>query len=404
MHDGHAREWPSTLDVDALRADGWRPMPFREFVLKIHSRCNLACDYCYMYEMADQSWRTQPLRMSADVIERTALRIAEHARSHRLASVDVVLHGGEPLLAGPALIERAVTSVRGAVGAGVRVGVHVQTNGTALDVRFLELFDALDVRVGVSLDGDRVAHDRHRRHAGGAGSHQAVVAALGTLSKEFRRIYSGLLCTIDLRNDPIATYEALLALEPPRIDFLLPHGNWNSPPPDRVPGSPETPYGEWLAEIFDRWYARPRREVQVRLFEEIIHVLLGGVSNSEMIGLAPVGVVVVETDGAIEQSDMLKSAYPGAGRTGLHVSRDSFDDVLTRPPIAARQIGALALAGECRLCDVREACGGGLYAHRYRRGSGFANPSVYCADLYRLVTHVRDRLRHDLLTRSPPAG
>ena len=41
-------------------------------------------------------------------------------------------------------------------------------------------------------------------------------------------------------------------------------------------------------------------------------------------------------------------------------------------------------------------CGGGLYPHRYRAGSGFRHPSVYCADLLRLITHVRDRVRGDL--------
>jgi uncharacterized protein len=30
-----------------------------EFIVKVHSRCDLSCDYCYMYEMADQSWRDQ---------------------------------------------------------------------------------------------------------------------------------------------------------------------------------------------------------------------------------------------------------------------------------------------------------------------------------------------------------
>jgi hypothetical protein len=28
-----------------------------QFSVKIHSRCDLSCVYCYMYEMADQSWR-----------------------------------------------------------------------------------------------------------------------------------------------------------------------------------------------------------------------------------------------------------------------------------------------------------------------------------------------------------
>src|ERR1700752_2618399 len=75
-------EWPHTLDVSALKATGWRPTPFREFIVKGHSRCDLSCDYCYMYEMADQSWRRQPRAMSPDVAELTARRIGEHAKAH----------------------------------------------------------------------------------------------------------------------------------------------------------------------------------------------------------------------------------------------------------------------------------------------------------------------------------
>jgi uncharacterized protein len=41
--------------LNATEATGWRPVPFREFIVKVHSRCDLACDYCYMYEMADRS-------------------------------------------------------------------------------------------------------------------------------------------------------------------------------------------------------------------------------------------------------------------------------------------------------------------------------------------------------------
>src|SRR5579863_8477609 len=75
-------EWPATLDVPALIHQGWRPTPFREFIIKVHSRCDLSCDYCYMYEMADQSWRSQPRRISAEITEAVAERIGEHARVH----------------------------------------------------------------------------------------------------------------------------------------------------------------------------------------------------------------------------------------------------------------------------------------------------------------------------------
>lgn len=386
-------EWPATLDVEQLLEEGWRPTPFREFVLKINSRCDLKCRYCYMYEMADQSWRSQPRRMSARTVADVAARIAEHAETHALPSVQIVLHGGEPLLAGPEFIRGLVTAVRARTPA--RVDVYLQTNGVLMDAGFLKLFDELDIRVGVSLDGDATAHDRHRVRPNGRGSHEAVVRALQELTSEpFRHLFSGLLCTIDPRNPPVDTYHALLRFEPPAIDFLLPHGNWSAPPPGRVPRAPETPYGDWLIAIFDRWYPSgpPTR---IRLFHEIMKLLLGGRSATEQVGLSPVAVAVVETDGGIQQSDVLKSAYDGAAETGLHVSRDSFDQALRLPWVAARQIGARALSEQCASCRIHQVCGGGLYAHRYHAGRGFREPSVYCPDLYRLITHIRRRLRAD---------
>ncbi len=242
MGPGPALEWPFTLDVPALVASGWRPVPFREFIVKVHSRCDLSCDYCYMFEMADQSWRRQPKRMSTDTAETTAKRIGEHARGHGLSDVTLILHGGEPLLAGESLIWTLVEATRKAAGPEMSVGVRLQTNGVGLNDAYLRLFDELDVRVGVSLDGDQEAHDQHRRFASGRGSYAAVAEGLRRLRQpQFRHLYGGLLCTVDLRNDPIATYEALLAFGPPAIDFLLPHGTWDTPPPGRTP--PLTPTG-----------------------------------------------------------------------------------------------------------------------------------------------------------------
>jgi uncharacterized protein len=390
-------EWPASLDVPALLSRGWRPQAFRSFVLKIHSRCDLRCDYCYVFEMADQSWRDRPRTMSLATIDLAVARIAEHANSRRLAEIDVILHGGEPLLAGPEAIAHAATSVRAAVGPTTCVRVGIQTNAVRLGTDYLRLFDELDILVGVSLDGDQVANDRHRRGPSGQGSYAAVAAALRRLNEPtYRHLFWGLLAVIDLRADPVGTYESLLGFGPPAIEFLLPHGNWSQPPRGRDPESSESPYGTWLIKVFDRWYDAPRRETRVRLFEEIINLLLGGVSRAEEVGLSPVAVVVVETDGAIGQSDMLASAYPGASETGLHLLRDSFDAALLLPGFAARQLGSGGLAGECGSCEIHRVCGGGLYPHRYRAGSGFRNPSVYCPDLYRLITHVREKLASDL--------
>ncbi|MEV5710569.1 FxsB family cyclophane-forming radical SAM/SPASM peptide maturase [Actinoallomurus sp. NPDC052274] len=391
-------EWPDgVLRVDEFEAAGWRPVPFQSFVLKVHSRCNLSCDYCYIYEMADQSWRNSSKVMSDAVIDRTAARIGEHARTHGLTTIDVVLHGGEPLLAGADVLGRVVTAVRRELPLSTQPQFIVQTNGILLDDSMLDVLSAHDINVGVSIDGNAEANDRHRRYADGRGSHEAVLRGLNALrAPSYRRLYSGLLCTVDLANDPVETYRSLVSHEPPMMDFLLPHGNWTTPPPGRDDDPSRTPYGDWLVAAFDTWYGETTRKTSVRLFEDALNLLFGGHSTSEQIGIAPAGVVVVDTDGYVEQVDTLKSAYDGAPATGFSVRDAPFDAALRHPSVAARQLGIQGLCDACRSCPERDVCGGGYYTHRYRAGNGFLNPTVYCADMLRFVSHVRGRVSADI--------
>jgi uncharacterized protein len=374
------------LDIAALRAGGHTPVPFREFVLKIHQRCNLACDYCYMYEHADQSWRERPRTMSDEVLDATLGRIADHARQFGLPRVRIVLHGGEPLLYGRDRLAALVEKARAVVPCPV--DVSMQTNGVLLDDLTLAVVRSARITVGVSVDGTPAEHDKHRRTPGGKGSFTAVAKALTLLQKPSnRQVYGGLLCTVNVAADPIACYEQLLAFAPPAIDLLLPHANWAYQP---APG-----HASWLSTVFDRWYA-DRSPVRIRLFDDAIALMLGGSGRGEQLGLSPSGVVVVESDGAIEQVDALKSAYEGACSTGKNVLSTGFDAVLDHPGIVARQIGRAALADECLACPAVAFCGGGHYAHRYRPGVGFRAPSAYCADLRVFLRHVYDRVAADL--------
>ncbi|MEU0394131.1 radical SAM/SPASM protein FxsB, inactivated metallohydrolase extension form [Streptomyces sp. NPDC006208] len=364
-------------------------VPFREIVVKVHSRCDLACDHCYIYEHADQSWRTRPKAISDEAISWTALRLAEHAKSHALPSVSVILHGGEPLLAGPARLRRICEELTAALDKDTALDLRIHTNGLQLSPRYLDLFDEFGVRVGISLDGDRAANDRHRRFADGRTSHPLVLRAVDLLRQErYRHLFLGLLCTIDVANDPHAVYDALTELAPPRIDFLLPHATW-ADPPVRPDGSP-TAYADWILTVFDRWEAQGR-PVPVRLFESVLSTLAGGPSLTESLGLAPTDLVVVETDGALEQVDSLKSAYDGAAATGFDVFTHTFDEVAAHPGVRARQLGLAGVSRTCRQCPVVRSCGGGLYTHRYATGTAFDNPSVYCTDLEALVRGIEQR-------------
>jgi uncharacterized protein len=367
-------------------------VPFSQFVLKVHSRCDLACDHCYVYEGADEGWRRQPRTMSDETIAWTAQRVAEHAKAHELPAVQVILHGGEPLLAGRARLRRIAESLRDALTGVCPLDLRIHTNGVLLDEQFCDLFAEVGILVGISVDGDRTANDRHRRFANGRSSYSQVLRAIKLLRNDrYRQLYSGLLCTIDVANNPIAVYEALVDLEPPRVDFLLPHATWADPPARR--GGSATAYADWLITIFDRWLA-DGRPMGVRTFDSIIATGAGRDSLTEALGLGVSDLVVVETDGHYEQVDSLKIAYDGAPATGFDVVTHSLDTVARHPGVLARQEGLAGLCDTCQACPVVSSCGGGLYTHRYHPESGFANPSVYCTDLLKLINHVHSMTQH----------
>ncbi|MGP3969615.1 FxsB family cyclophane-forming radical SAM/SPASM peptide maturase [Streptomyces sp. 6N223] len=376
------------------------PVPFRQFIVKVNSRCNLACTYCYMYFAADQGWRRQPVAASPRMLRHTARRIGEHAAAHRLPAVSVVLHGGEPLLTDPEVLGGFVRQVRERVPPGCAVRATLQTNGVLLTEEKLHALAAHGIAVGLSLDGGLARHNAQRVDHAGRPAWDGIRRAARLLAEpRHRAAYSGVLCVVDPATDPVELYESLLLLDPPGVEFILPHGNWTSPPPGLTGGDPAasagrpTPYGDWLCAVFDRWWHDDRRRVGVRLFRECVALLLGLPGAVETLGLQAFTAVVVETDGGIEQVDALKTAYPGAAATGLDVFSHPFDAALGHPGIAARQAGRDALAPACRRCALVEVCGAGHYAHRYRAGHGFANPSVYCADLQRLIYHVAGALR-----------
>ncbi|SPE99759.1 FxsB family cyclophane-forming radical SAM/SPASM peptide maturase [Streptomyces sp. MA5143a] len=360
--------------------------PFRQFVIKVHSRCDLDCDHCYVYKHADQSWRGRPVTMSEETFARAAARIAEHAAAHRLPRVHVVLHGGEPLLAGRDRLRGFARVLRSALHGVAELDLRMQTNGLRLDNAFCAMLAEESIVTSISLDGDETSNDRHRIRPDGSGSYRAAVRAVRLMNlPAHRRAFGGLLCTVDVENDPVEVYRALAELSPPGVDFLLPHATWEYPPP-RPRG--ETDYADWLIAVHKQWTA-DGMPMRIRIFESISRLTHGRGSLTEALGLGSSDLLVVETDGAIEQADWLKTAYPGAPDTDLHITANRLEEAAQHEGIQARRTGLPGLSAQCRACPVVAVCGGGLYGHRHRTSNGFDNPSVYCADLLKLIEYVQ---------------
>lgn len=239
--------------------------PLRTFILKVANRCNIDCDYCYVFNSHDDAWRHLPARMSADTAMAAAARIAEHARAHDIREVDVVLHGGEPLLAGPRLLDQILSGVREVLLPDVLVRFGLQTNATLLNETWLDLLEHHGVVVGVSLDGPPDVNDRHRLSHHERSTSNAVLRGLGLLRSR-PNLFGGLLAVVDVSTDPVGVHDYLASFEPPMIDFNWPHTTHADPPIRHDPAVPE--YGMWLARVYDRWISRPQHSHSVRILDE----------------------------------------------------------------------------------------------------------------------------------------
>jgi uncharacterized protein len=379
------------------------PVPFHTFLWKIASRCNINCSYCYIYNSQDTQWRRQPHLMSESVARQTAARIFEHCRNHDKRDVVITFHGGEPLLGGVKHLEMLTRVIRATFeDRGISVALGMQSNGMLFRPEIGDLMLDRRISIGVSLDGPPAVNDRYRVDHKGNGTSCRVEQGLRfLLSPRYRSLFAGYLCKIDIENDPleVARYffspASPIACDWPRVDFTLPHNNHSYPPPGKVHGRGSTLYGDWLIKIFDYWFDEAKRG-RIRMFAAIMSVLLGGPPEVESLGTAPVDLIVVETNGEIEGVDTLKSTFDGAAGLGFNVFEHDFDTVARHSAVVRRQIGLDALCRQCRECPIVHVCGGGYLPHRFAAQSGFDNPSVYCADLMKLIYHIGDRLYRQL--------
>ena len=387
------RSYPATIEPTSGTTERERAIPqtIDTVLLKAASRCNLNCTYCYVYNMGDEGWRSQPKRMSAEVIDAIIDQLGALAAAQSRA-LSVVMHGGEPLMLGLEAMTRLVAGLNGALPKGC--GVHVQTNGVLLTERFIELFATYDVGISISYDGPGTVHDRSRLDKRGRGSHQRVLAAIERLRAHPAgpRLFSGVLAVVDPASDPRMVYDALKATGAPGFDLLYRDGNRSRLPSGKARLS-STEFGEWMAELLSI-YVRDPQPPRIRVLDDMMRLILGGQGRKEGVGLTDYGILVIDTDGSVTKNDTLKAAYGEADRFRQPWS------ILNRNLLAQLQHSEFeryhALqrpsSPACLVCSDLAVCGGGMPAHRWSDETGYDNPTVFCADQKLLIAQMRSYL------------
>lgn len=361
-------------------------------VLKVASRCNLNCKYCYMYNLGDTTYRSQPKVMSPKVVESLLFKVRTYLTESGSKTFRFIFHGGEPLMVNYNFYQNFVDKVKELLPAYVQIDFTVQTNGVLLSKEWCKVLGRLGIRVGISLDGFSEEDNRLRLN------HQMKSSLSNTLkgirnaqSSEHLKYEPGLLMVINLNNNSDESYSNCKRLKIRHINYALPHGNYHNFPDNF--DIERTNYADWLIRLFNLWFDdRNREKPQITLFNQILNLILGGGGIYDSFGTGQNVYLIIETNGDIEPQDSLKICGDGFTKTSLNVQTHELRDSLAHPLIKLCIESHQELCIKCQKCDVVKICGGGLLAHRFNQENHFNNPSIYCKDLEKLIRHISMRV------------
>src|SRR5690348_16273274 len=143
----------SSIAFPARGANADHMIEPRLIILQPTPYCNIDCSYCYLGNRDDRRL------MSRDVVE--AVREKVFARLSPEARPSVVWHAGEPTAAPIAWYEHAYSQLSNAGPACIDFAM--QSNGIAIDERWIGLFRRTDTNGSLSIDGPQRFHDLRRR-------------------------------------------------------------------------------------------------------------------------------------------------------------------------------------------------------------------------------------------------
>jgi len=376
------------------------------FSLKVASRCNINCTYCYVYNGNDTTWKTRPALMSDDVFTVAVQRIRAHCRRSGQRQVEITFHGGEPCLLGAATFDRWCTELRSALADVTDVRLCIQTNATLLDERWHRVLARHDVLVGISMDGPEAVHDRYRVDKRGRGTYRTVERRVTAMLADGVR--ASVLCVVQLGADGLAVHRQLESFGFESIGYILPHISHDGFQAIRDQYG-DTPCADFLLPVLDHWCTVRNATPEIVLFWQMFRVVLGGHSLFDLFGNRILPFVFVETDGSMGGLDTLRVDEHGLAETGLDVMRNDFVDIRDVSDLHRRvMFDGVPLPTGCAGCRESTTCAGGHLADRYSAARGFDNRSVWCADLLLLFGRVRELLEvspgETLLRRQALAG
>jgi uncharacterized protein len=331
--------------------------------------CNLACKYCFVKNgIYNRKTASMSLGIGKKAIEFLIQKSGNQSNLH------LCFFGGEPLLNFTLLKEIVSYAVEEGDKNAKNFHFTITTNGTLLNDEIIDFFEKHDIRVTISIDGDKKSHDVNRPISRGGSSYDSIVNKLELLNQS--NISFAARATISsLTTDKIASnYEHLQRLGFKGIRFESAYnpqkGIFVSNKNDIIKIKEQ--YTIIAKEAINKIKAKQRFDVQA------IPLPLRKIVNKSTITYsckAGRGYVAVDIKGDIylchrlvgEKKFLIGNVVDGSFETEIP------EFIINEMNVARRT--------KCKKCWARHLCAGGCYAvnHEFHKDISKA-PRIYCQE------------------------
>jgi uncharacterized protein len=318
--------------------------------------CNLACDYCY-YSTAG-GVPNKPVRvMEPALLDRFISQYMDRSSGQAAFS----WQGGEPLLAGLPYFEQVIMLQAKYAPPHTTISNALQTNGTLINENWARLFKRYNFLVGISLDGPAAIHDAHRITGSGTGSFERVMRGLRHVQQA--GVEYNILTVI--HEDNVTKPDELMAFYQeqkfsyvqfiPCMDFV----SQKSGMAGRFRITPEQ-YGEFLCRTFDLWYNDGKPELSIRMFENMLLVLMHRQAELCVHSACCPKMMVLETNGDAYPCDFFIDEEHRLGNIG----QTELESLLASPVYDDFLQMKSRMNEACHHCEYIGLCHGGCPRNR----------------------------------------
>lgn len=359
---------------------------FTQILIKLASRCNLNCSYCYWFR--DKSVYDYPKILSLEIENFFINRLETYLLRYPYSEFDIIFHGGEPLLLGKERFNNFCTKLRNLESIiKKKLNLSITSNGILINKDWANIFKQYNVEVSISIDGGESVHDINRVDFSNKGTFKRVITNFLLLRSE--GLDPGVLAVCLPHTDPLALL----------INFvdILGIKYFNILIPDITHEDNYTSISSYYINLFDYWYDKyAQKGVRISIIDSIIRGLLGKKGHVGSLGYGKITELNLLTDGTLEAHDLLRVISNGFTKSNYNVFSNELSDLFNNPLWVEAYTATHNLPNICQKCDFAFTCGGGPLQTRWSNASRFDNPSVYCDDIKKILHHAAKKISNDI--------